>query len=162
MNRFGPYRLGDCAAMIEFVKIIIAIMLKRSSSATSSLTSCPGICLCLWSRASKTKIQRHQLLLRDASKTCDERSCGSSINPGRPHPGGPPPGGGGGGGGGGGAGGGGGGGPEAPIIVPSETGSDSSDVSELLRQLRGLLLEFRFGSDLSRFTLYRTIALLRG
>ncbi|KAJ9211261.1 hypothetical protein DTO166G4_7184 [Paecilomyces variotii] len=127
MNRFGPYRLGDCAAMIEFVKIIIAIMLKRSSSATSSLTSCPGICLCLWSRASKTKIQRHQLLLRDASKTCDERSC-----------------------------------PEAPIIVPSETGSDSSDVSELLRQLRGLLLEFRFGSDLSRFTLYRTIALLRG
>ncbi|KAJ9394857.1 hypothetical protein DTO282F9_8243 [Paecilomyces variotii] len=52
--------------------------------------------------------------------------------------------------------------PEAPIIVPSETGSDSSDVSELLRQLRGLLLEFRFGSDLSRFTLYRTIALLRG
>ncbi|KAJ9363949.1 hypothetical protein DTO280E4_2171 [Paecilomyces variotii] len=159
MNRFGPYRLGDCAAMIEFVKIIIAIMLKRSSSATSSLTSCPGICLCLWSRASKTKIQRHQLLLRDASKTCDERSCGSSINPGRT-PRGPPPRGGGGGGGGGGRGGG--GGPEAPIIVPSETGSDSSDVSELLRQLRGLLLEFRFGSDLSRFTLYRTIALLRG
>ncbi|KAJ9262122.1 hypothetical protein DTO195F2_3824 [Paecilomyces variotii] len=76
MNRFGPYRLGDRAAMIE----------KRSSSATSSLTSCPGICLCLWSRASKTKIQRHELLLRDASKTCDERSCGSSINPGRTHP----------------------------------------------------------------------------
>lgn len=27
MNRFGPYRLGDRAAMIEFAKIIIAIML---------------------------------------------------------------------------------------------------------------------------------------
>ncbi|KAJ9190723.1 hypothetical protein DTO164E3_135 [Paecilomyces variotii] len=52
--------------------------------------------------------------------------------------------------------------PEAPILVPSEAGSDVSDVSELLRQLRGLLLEFRFGSDLSRFMLYRTIALLRG
>lgn len=31
----------------------------------------------------------------------------------------------------------------APILVPSEAGSDAADVSELLRQLRGLLLEFR-------------------
>ncbi|KAJ9194381.1 hypothetical protein DTO166G4_1597 [Paecilomyces variotii] len=32
--------------------------------------------------------------------------------------------------------------PEAPILVPSEASSDA-DVSELLRELRGLLLEFR-------------------